>query len=521
MKKYWGICLCSLLAVSAALLFGCSKGEKGGAKEGRQEKTVLTWQIWNANRPGGKSFPEIWEEPLNEMLEEKNCPYEIKIEVYYDMSQDWDGEGEFTDPSEKLKKAAQQGVRADIVSIPCVSSGESADTGQIYYTYYPYREMAKAGLLEPLDSFLQSENGEKLREAVPDEQLRRMQIDGKTYGVSAYLREYHGTAYSVKYLKQFGIDPESLSGNVFENQEVFQKVQKESGGQVIPYWRAPFLNPGSRGYADESSTDFMSLSPDGVYINFYETEEWEEHVYRLKEWKEQELIVEDHSQNTPEFFAMADVAVGNQIYESSYSGYSSKSGDFKIETMVIPDLSDPILGLYGGESATAVASWSEQKKMAFDFLTLLYVDPDIANLIRYGVEGEDYRLKEGYACCEEDSLLHFWSSRFTNPLITWPAAGMPKDRYAMVEECYQRFEKNMPEGFYFDPAPVQEEIDRIHLLFGGTKNRESELYRQLCSGEAKDVSQALEEFREKLREAGAETVLTEANRQLEEWRNEQ
>ena len=50
--------------------------------------------------------------------------------------------------------------------------------------------------------------------------------------------------------------------------------------------------------------------------------------------------------------------------------------------------------LYWGDNKTAIASWSENVENAKDFLLKLFTDKDIANLIQYGTEGQDYELDE-------------------------------------------------------------------------------------------------------------------------------
>ena len=42
-----------------------------------------------------------------------------------------------------------------------------------------------------------------------------------------------------------------------------------------------------------------------------------------------------------------------------------------------------------------MASWSEHKKEAMNFLALCNTDPDIATILQYGEEGVDYVLKNG------------------------------------------------------------------------------------------------------------------------------
>ena len=511
MRKGYLLFICFMICFS--VFSGCSRVNTVGKQETEGEKTLLTWQVWISTFSEKESFPKIWEKPLNQLLKEKNLPYEVKIEAYYDLSSDLeDGE---ESAAKKLQDVKDQGKPVDIISVSMINIFPD-------YKEYPYREMVKMGLLEPLRDYLHGDKGEKLQNAVPKWQLKRAQINGENYGISACLSRYHGTAYQKKYLEQYGIAPETLSGDVFENEDIFQKAAKQSGGTVIPHWRVP--SSGQRdswGYMEDENTDFMALSADGVYVNFYETEEWKEYVHRLKEWRDSGLFAEAGSVDTPEFLAVSDDAVGEQPYESTYPGYHGyalEQQEYIIDTVVVPDLSNPVLAPYPAETATAIAAWSQNKEMAFDFLTQLYTDPDIANLIQYGVEGEDYHLEDGYAVYEEDNMLRFYGEYYTNPLITWPQPGMPKDRYGMVEECYRKFEKNMPAGFRFDPEPVQEEIAQTHLLFAGENNRQSKLYRDLCSGDVEEVDQALQEFNQQLKAAGSDKVLTEANRQLEEWR---
>ena len=136
------------------------------------------------------------------------------------------------------------------------------------------------------------------------------------------------------------------------------------------------------------------------------------------------------------------------------------------------------------------------------------------------MEGEDYHLEDGYAVYEEDNMLRLlWRVLHQSSDHLAAAGYAQKTDMVWWKNVIESLKRICRRGFsLLIPEPVQEEIAQTHLLFAGENNRQSKLYRDLCSGDVEEVDQALQEFNQQLKAAGSDKVLTEANRQLEEWR---
>ena len=132
MRKGYLLFICFMICFS--VFSGCSRVNTVGKQETEGEKTLLTWQVWTSTFSEKESFPKIWEKPLNQLLKEKNLPYEVKIEVYYDLTSDLeDGE---ESAAERMQNVKEQGKPVDIISVSMINIFPD-------YKEYPYREMVK------------------------------------------------------------------------------------------------------------------------------------------------------------------------------------------------------------------------------------------------------------------------------------------------------------------------------------------------------------------------------------------
>ncbi|MCH1982530.1 ABC transporter substrate-binding protein [Ruminococcus sp. OA3] len=512
-----------LLIVACMLLYSCvgcsekrpesrdtdqvSSEEKA---EGQKEFPTIVWQIYDESQELGERFADIWQASLDRLLRERGVPYRVKIEVYYESIKD----GKQYSPAQALENFKAEGKQADVISIPTIMTEWDAN-GKNLYAYFPYREMIQKNLLEPLDSILETEQGVRIKEAITQTELKRSQVNGVTYGIAQHMRTFNAVAYRKDILKKYEIEHEELSADIFENEDLLKKVRDGEEGKVIPYiMDGGVLRRIGVWIIDEC--EILACSREGSFVNVFETEELKKSLDKLKDFQDQGLI-NTSDQSSGDFFAIDYYVDTDQIYESVYKVYKDGKGEEEIDIVVVPNEKLPQLALYGADSATGIASWSKHQKEALDFLTLLYTDADIANLIQYGVEGVNYSVENGYAIYGKHNMLSIYGKHFTNPLLTYPGEGMPRDRRAMLEQCYKENEAHMPNGFRFDPEPVQKEIDAIAEIFG-SYGEYTEEARQLLSGNVDDPDAALEVFNQKLKAAGADKIVSEANRQLAEWR---
>lgn len=71
----------------------------------------------------------------------------------------------------------------------------------------------------------------------------------------------------------------------------------------------------------------------------------------------------------------------------------------------------------------------QKEEEAADFIVRLFTDPEIADLIQYGREGEEYELDGAvlHVRPESNIILRIFGGQYTNPLIGHSTAFMPKE----------------------------------------------------------------------------------------------
>lgn len=456
-----------------------------------EEDTVI-WKIY---------FPEyidIWQEPLNQLLARKGAPYQVKIETYHTI-----GDELRENAVETLEKMKQAGERADVIAVP-----DSV-----------YTMMADRELLLPLDDFLESEQGKEIVNVLPARDLARCRYEGIIYGISAHLRTVSAVAYDKTLLKKYGIDVAELSSDVFENEAALQKVKDGEGDKVVPYaYNDNILY--ELGMWKVEPIECLAYTQGGETVNIFETEELKERLLKLKNFKDKGLLSIASENGYSSFFAKSEMAHREDSFESSFSYMNDTGQEVTVESIVIPDMERPQIAPFWGDAQTAIASWSQNRENALDFLTRLYTDPDIANLILYGSEGREYIMRDNVVERLSSNLLWVSGEHYTNALIAYPEKDTATDKMAFQIKYYEQCEPNIPDGFRFDPVPVAEEVDAVQAVYYADVGEEklSDEISRLFQLKKEDIDAALSEINSKLKEAGIDKIIEEFNRQLAEWR---
>ena len=126
------------------------------------------------------------------------------------------------------------------------------------------------------------------------------------------------------------------------------------------------------------------------------------------------------------------------------------------------------------------------------FLNLLYSDPDVLNIIDWGIEGVHYERVKG-----------------TNTLITYPEGVTSDNYYDEMKAFNENAIQSQAIGFMFDSSSVKSEIAALDSVL-------AEYRLGLENGEL-DPEEYLPKFIQALREAGIEKVIAEKQRQLDSW----
>jgi putative aldouronate transport system substrate-binding protein len=170
--------------------------------------------------------------------------------------------------------------------------------------------------------------------------------------------------------------------------------------------------------------------------------------------------------------------------------------------------------IHGGISVGANSKNPERALMA---LELIHDDPEIYRLFQYGIEGEQYVIDEngkrtrpeGYDPAKDDFFSNVWGPR--NDKNEIPSA----TEYAGIYDLFAHkaeIAKTYPYAtFVFDKTPVQAELSAL-------ANVTTKYGPAIIWGKMGDPVKAVDEFREKLKQAGYDKVLAEVQKQLDAYK---
>ncbi len=261
-------------------------------------------------------------------------------------------------------------------------------TGVLYYDYYFNNDY-----LLPLSSYLNSEEGEELKNSIPNKIWELLKRNDEIYGISALLPspENHGYIVNIEYMQKYKLDKSELNVNVDRLYELLSKVYNEEG-----------ITPLYANLSDLSSVDYHNYL--GIFAVDYEEKkvsyifdvaEAEIKLKTYKDYLNQNLIGDSNTLPT-------DFSNVFLIYESNYSPYVeeypllTETGEFaqlNEDYIFIPlqqslNINLPITMAYG------ISSNTESKEESLDFITKVMTDKKLSDFFIHGIENVHYTLSE-------------------------------------------------------------------------------------------------------------------------------
>ena len=146
-----------------------------------------------------------------------------------------------------------------------------------------------------------------------------------------------------------------------------------------------------------------------------------------------------------------------------------------------------------------------------ELLNLVNTDPEVYNLLCYGIEGEHYN-KTG------DNRIELVENSGYQPNVDWAFGNQfnaylkgdqPDDVWEQTIALNESSEVSPLLGFVFDQEPVQNQIAQCQSVV-------DQYYKSIVTGSV-DPDQYIPEFLDKLEQAGASEIIAEKQSQLDEW----
>lgn len=397
-----------------------------------------------------------------------------------------------------------------------ISSGEKFDICFTSAWMNSYIHNVFKGSFLELDPLLEK-YGKGTLAALPPILLDGARVRGKLYALPANREPASRWCiiFNKKYVERHGFDVSSIS-KIADLEPMFQVIKEREPG-VVPYLIYPyschaFSMPLER--IDEQTPSALYFDNRTRYrlVNPLETQEFAEYFSLMRKWYKAGYIMEDAASLTD----IGDIGESGRWFAGSYSydplAASQLSYQLGYDVLAVPigqpfiTKKDMVYHLY------AISATSCNPERAVMFLELLNTDKYLYNMLVYGIEGVHYQRLSGNIIEPRGNSYFIKPYTFGNMKLAYWLPIYPKT----LEKDYQAFNAAAITSpllkFYFNPAPVQSEIEKITEV---TEEFEGSLFVG-----AVEPAEYLPKVIKKYKAAGLDKVMAEQQKQLDAWLRE-
>ena len=427
--------------------------------------------------------------------------------------------GQEVDAEVKLQ-ILEWGVYEDQTNL-MLSSGENVSA---MFIINNIANNAKSGKIQPITELVEVYG--KDAAAAFDRYLDVCKVDGELYGLPTFrdYSSYAGLIARADLLEKMEIDPESVK--TWADVEAVLAQAKESYPEMnlltlpehdgaLPYYTHGIFdeileNTGVQIYVNER--DNIEV------VNYFATPEYRALAEKAYEWNQKGYFIPDATTatNTRQEYISAGNTFGyiGRIHPGTVTQETKNSG-YGMRTMPVTDAVLRTSGVNFGEYTLPTGCKAPEKTMAF--LNILYSNPDMQNLMAYGIEGKDYLLKDeandvaGYPegvdesnvgwlnetwVCGNGAISHVWE---IDPVTIWDDY-RDLNENAIVSPIY---------GFVYNIDKVKNEITAVDNVISK--------YRAIIDSGYAEVDASLEKFNSELEAAGIQKIIDDAQAQIDAW----
>jgi len=456
----------------------------------------------------------------------KSPPYEVRLVFYSPTQKDLEL------VQQEMSKITLEKINAtvkleriepaawDQQTILMMTSNEQVDlivTGNTAFS----RQVAQGQLL-PLDDLLQS-HGQDILKAFQPEILEATRVDGKIYALPS-IRDFASNSNVMMrkdLLDKYQLDLSKVKK--LDDLDPFFETIKKNEPNIVPLGKpgasTPIVNRILENQWDILGDNIGVLeSLDSLkVVNLFATPEYEQLVKTVRRWYEAGYISKDAATSKDTAVDQIKANIGFGVIQKGKPGALAQTEQRTNTKLELVNLGHQITST---TSVTAIMLGmpknSRNPERTMEFLNLLYSDPDLINLIDWGIEGKHYvkvndtqiDFPEGVDATNSGyNMRQGWM--FGNQLLshTWitdnPSLWEEMDKYNREST------KSAAMGFTYNPAAVKTELAAI-----------TNVVRQYQSGlenGSLDPEINLPKFNAALKAAGIDKVIAEKQSQLDEW----
>ena len=269
---------------------------------------------------------------------------------------------------------------------------------------------------------------------------------------------------------------------------------------------------GYNGFGTNCAYGVVMDSDNPTVENLYATDEFKDYCLRMYKWRQDGIIQKDATDtNAVQTYLEAGTALctSSTINQQLKAQYAA-AYDFEVGWMQMSDYE--VSNSSVTEYMWGIASNSERPDKAMDMLNFIYTNAEVANLLKYGIQGKDYDFADG-----SDKVIVTKGSHD----IPFLCIGDTKEMYIQspnTEDFVSLREAEEAQAktsdlvdYMFDDTDFQTESAMLNSVINEYMQS---LQNGLCGSEEATLA-AIDEFNAKLASAGINDVIAANQEQLD------
>ena len=388
---------------------------------------------------------------------------------------------------------------ADIICAGETGPGEDSGTFKAYSN----------GWFMDLTEYMNSEDGRVLKDNIPDNLIESCSVNGKCWGLTTFTLSFADYAYYINsdVLTQLGLEADDfLYKTPDEIKEYLEMVDLE---KITPYYIYNDTNnimdfiPGVYRVMDVTSDAFSADISEPYVENIFENEKAVTWFKTISDFKKAGLLTES-SMKSSFFICQGRANDFNLDVQENIISYLKDKFPDSGEIIIVPFENGAVTTM--NYSITGVCEKSKEKELALDCFTTVMTDSEISTILINGIEGVDYVINdEGKATPKQGTNVGWVNALyFGNKFLSIPLY----NEVSNLREEQDKLHTLPTTGKYIDISGYNDRISSINKIMNN--------YYGLVNGSFGDVDAAIEEAKAELKAAGADEIIDEINRQIDE-----
>ncbi|RJE86223.1 extracellular solute-binding protein [Paenibacillus sp. 1011MAR3C5] len=385
-----------------------------------------------------------------------------------------------------------------------------------------YSRQVAQGQLVALDELVQK-HGQGIVKAFEPEVLGASKVNGQTYAIPTN-RDF--ASHPIILMRQDLLDKYKLDiSNIktIDDLDAIYKVIHENEPNVNVLGKASAAASIANRLLEtrwDILGDYIGVLPnldELKVVNLYETPEYADMLNTIRRWYQAGYIHKDAATSKETAVDYIKANIGFSVINKGKPGAVGQTENRVDTKLASVDIGSQITSTTSITSIMlGIPTNSKDPDRAMMFLDLLYSDPDLVNLINWGIEGKHY-VKVGDSSIDFPPGVDASNSGFNlrqgwmfgNQLLSYTWATDVPNLWEEMDKYNREAKKSAALGFTYNPIPVKTELAAI-----------TNVTRQYAMGLETgtiDPEVNLPKFIAALKAAGIDKVIAEKQKQLDEW----